>query len=73
MKIDITRLDLIMARKHINYKALASMMGISYRSLYHLLHESKNPRPVTVGTLAHKLGVDVAEIVTLKDYDGFNV
>jgi DNA-binding Xre family transcriptional regulator len=63
MKIDIKKLDIILARKNINYTGLAAIMGITYRSLYHLLHQSKNPRPTTIGVLARNLGVDVADII----------
>jgi len=67
MKIDIKKLDIVLARKGLSYKDLAETMGISYRSLYHLLHQSKNPRPASVGSLAQKLGVNVTEIVSLTE------
>ncbi|MBE6721912.1 MAG: hypothetical protein E7572_05430 [Ruminococcaceae bacterium] len=62
MKLDKSKLEIAMARKCIDPKALAEQAGICYPTLIRAAKDGK-AKPSTIGKIADVLGVDVTEIL----------
>lgn len=62
MRISKSKLDLALARKCWNQRALRENCNISAQTLINV-NAGKSVLPSTVGKIAHALGVDVAEII----------
>lgn len=62
MKLDKSKLEIAMARKCIDPKALTKQAGICYPTLIRAAKDGK-AKPSTIGKIADVLGVDVLEIL----------
>lgn len=67
MKINLFKLDIILARKEIPMCKLAKLSGISSSMLTKIKTGKQLARPITIGKIAKALDVDVLEIVDQED------
>lgn len=63
MKIDKSKVEMIMARACLGQSEVAKKMGTNQANLAHLIGNERNHRPESVGKLAKALGVDPTEIL----------
>lgn len=63
MKIDKSKVEMIMARACLGQNEAAKKMGTNQANLAHLIGNERNHRPESVGKLAKALGVDPTEIL----------
>lgn len=63
MNIDVTKLNIAMARACLDVKALSDAADVGKATLVRVLHGRGAVRRSTVGKLARALGVDVTEIL----------
>lgn len=66
MTIDDTKFNIALANSGLTLGEAAERAGIS-RSRYHSILNQKNVTPQAVGKVAKGLGVDVTEIIELKN------
>lgn len=66
MRISRTKLDIALARKHWNQRALRENGEISSQTLFNI-NKGKSVLPATVGKIAAALDVDVTEIIEQED------
>lgn len=62
MELDRKKVNIAMARKKMNVKALAEAYGVS-RSRMNIILNSRTVTPASIGRLAEALGTDVTEII----------
>lgn len=65
MKLNKNAIDLLLARKRLTIREMASIAGISDRTYYRGIETEINPKQV--GKLAAALGVDPEEIIVTKE------
>ena len=63
MKINLFKLNVILARKEMAITELSKISGIPSSTLTKITTGKQAPRPITVGRIAKALDVDVLEIV----------
>lgn len=63
MKINQGQLMLELARQRLSVKELCKKAGVSYPALARINAGKQEPRPSTVGKLAHALGVPVEQLI----------
>ena len=62
MKINVKKLEILLARECINNKELRERAKIGYATLVHI-KQGKNILPITVGKIARALNVDVTDLL----------
>ena len=67
MMISIRALESAMANARIIDKDLCAMADVSKPSLAQIKSGKRNPKPATIGKLAHALGVHVEDLVSNKE------
>lgn len=63
MKINIQKLDVIMATQCLTSEMLSKITGVSQVSISRFKKGTQQPRPATVGKIAKALGVKVEELI----------
>lgn len=67
MSINLVAIKVTMARKCFNVPELAKVSGIKECTIRRMFRGMTEPRLSTIGKLANALGVDVTEIVVMKE------
>lgn len=67
MKINKTKLDLILAKKCMGVWELAEISNVAKAILYKIGKPDTNLRPSSVGKIAKALEVDVTELIEQED------
>jgi len=67
MKINKTKLDLILAKKCMGVLELAEISNVAKAILYKIGKPGTNLRPSSVGKIAKALEVDVTELIEQED------
>lgn len=63
MKIDMKKIDLLMAKKCLSSEQLSKVTGVSQVSIARFRKGTQEPRPKTVGKIAKALNVSVEELI----------
>lgn len=66
MKIDVTKIKLLLAAQELTMSEFANRSGVSRQSICTIM-KCGTCRPTTASKLAKGLGVDVAEIIKKED------
>lgn len=69
LKIDINKVLVTLAEKHMNYKEFCKVAKISEVEFRKIRSGGRNPKPATIGKIASALGVSVQDIVQEGDED----
>lgn len=72
MKLSVNKLLLAMARAQISDYELCEKSRIAKPTLAQLKAGRNNPKPVTIGKLAHALGVDPEDIIEQEVQQSWN-
>ena len=63
MKLNLKKLELLMAEKCIETRELAKRIGVSESTISKIKNGKQNAKPVTIGKLAKGLNCDVTKLL----------